>query len=143
MQRGHVSFEHTADIGIEAWSKDLRGLIEEVVLGLCELIADLKTIQATEERPIEVSGVDREELLVAASNEVVFYVDAQSFLSKSLVIESLRQEDDLWQLTGKLLGEIHNPEKHTTHTEIKSTTYHDLKIIDEENGLRVRVVFDV
>jgi SHS2 domain-containing protein len=143
MHRGHTPFEHTADIGIEAWAEDLKGLVEEVVVGLCELIADTTTIDPTEEREIEVSGVDREEVLVAAANEVVFYVDAQSFLSKSLVIGTLQQTDGLWQATGKLHGETHNPEKHRTFTEIKSTTYHDLKIIDEEKLLRVRVVFDV
>ena len=143
MQQGHVSFEHTADLGIEAWSESLQGLLEEVSLGLCELIADLSTIQENEARSVEADGVDREELLVSLSNEVLFYLDAQGFLSKQLTIEALHHDGELWQVKGKLHGEPYDRSRHVTFTEIKSATYHDLHINESPEGFRVKIVFDV
>jgi SHS2 domain-containing protein len=143
MQQGHVSFEHTADLGIEAWSESFQGLLEEVSLGLCELIADLSTIRADEARSVEADGVDREELLVSLSNEVLFYLDAQGFLSKQLIINELYQDGELWQVKGKLYGEPYDSSRHVTFTEIKSATYHDLHVDESPEGLRVKIVFDV
>lgn len=141
--RGHRSFEHTADLGIEAWGEDLKALLEEVVVGLCELIADTSTIEAKETRALEVEAFDQEELLVSVSNEVLFYLDAQAFLSKSMTLSSVTQEGESWRAKGELHGELFDPKKHITFTEIKSATYHDLKIQQTPDGLTTRVVFDV
>jgi SHS2 domain-containing protein len=143
MQQGHISFEHTADLGIEAWSENFQGLLEEVGLGLCELIADLSTIEASDERSVEAEGFDREELLVSLSNEIIFYLDAHGFLSKQLKVETLSHEGDSWRVTGKIYGEVYDRAKHVTFTEIKSATYHDLKITESTEGPRVKIVFDV
>lgn len=143
MQQGHVSFEHTADLGIEAWSESFQGLLEEVALGLCELIADLSTIQGDSERPVEADGVDREELMVSLSNEVLFHLDAYGFLSKQLRIDELYQDGDLWHVKGKLYGELYDRARHVTFTEIKSATYHDLHVTESPEGFRVKIVFDV
>jgi SHS2 domain-containing protein len=88
-------------------------------------------------------GVDREELMVSLSNEVLFYLDAQGFLSKQLKIEALHHDGELWQVKGKLYGEPYDRARHVTFTEIKSATYHDLSITNSPEGLRVKIVFDV
>jgi SHS2 domain-containing protein len=141
--RGHRSFEHTADLGIEAWGPDLTSLFEEVITGLCEIIADTSTIEASDQREASAEGFDQEELLVSLSNEVLFFLDSQSFLSKNMKVSSLEQDGEVWRAKGILHGELYERDKHTTFTEIKSATYHDLKIQASDGGLVVKIVFDV
>jgi SHS2 domain-containing protein len=145
--RGHRFFEHTADLGLEAWGASLGELLEEVVAGLCELIADVSTITPSETRPLSVEAEDREELLVSLANEVLFYLDSEAFLSVGVRLSFAGEEGEPGRrlvARGELLGEPYDPARHLTFTEIKSTTYHDLVVHEEPNGrLSTRVVFDV
>lgn len=141
--RGHRPFEHTADVGVEAWGESLPALLEEVVAGLCEIIADVSTISGAEARPVTVEGSDREELLVSLSNELLFFLDAEAFLTKRARLSFAGEEEGRFIARGELLGDRYDPARHITFTEIKSATYHDLSIHDEAGRLSTRVVFDV
>lgn len=141
--RGHHSFDHTADVGIEAWAPTLPALLEEVTLGLCELIADTSCIVPREERPVVLRADDREELLVSFANEVIFLLDTEAFLVGAVEVAAISNDDGQLALHGTLRGEPLDRARHLTFTEIKSATYHDLSIQEEAGALRVRVVFDV
>lgn len=141
--RGHQSFEHTADLGLFAWGDSLAALLEEVGVGLAEIIADINTISARESRPLSVEGEDREELLVSLANEILFYVDAESFLTREVRLSFVGEKDGLLVAQGEIRGEPYDASRHTTFTEIKSATYHDLAIQEENGRFSTRIVFDV
>jgi SHS2 domain-containing protein len=143
MNRGFSPFEHTADIGVEAWADSLGPLLEEVARGLCSLIADPARIEPHDEKAFFLEGQDAEEVLVALSNEIIFYVDAEGFLTREARIDSVEEAPGSCAIRGALRGESLDHARHTTFTEIKSATYHDLRIQRGPEGFRVRVVFDV
>jgi len=103
------------------------------------IIVDLSTVENKEKRVIKVEGDDRESLLVAWLNELLFLVDAQGLVFGSFHIEKW---DERSHLEASAYGEPIDLKKHQLESEIKACTYHRLEIA--HNSLYVcQVVFDV
>ena len=129
----------TADVGIEAWSEDLKGLFENAARGLFALIADVDKVDPVEEINYRSEGIDLEDTLISMLNDLIYLSDAKGILFKDIEIKNL--SDKCVEFVAK--GERYNPEKHGSMTEIKAATYHNIKIAKDGNLYRVRVVFDV
>jgi SHS2 domain-containing protein len=140
--RGYASFEHTADLGLEAWGGSLAALLEEVVAGLAALIADPRTVSPAAALPLDITADDREELLVALANEALFYLDSEAFLPKSAELNA-GEEGGRFFARGRLLGERYDPARHRTFTEVKSATYAGLAVREEGGVFSARVILDV
>jgi len=40
-------------------------------------------------------------------------------------------------------GEIQSDERHPIQTEVKAITYHDLRVVETDDGLHARVIIDI
>jgi SHS2 domain-containing protein len=132
--RGHREVEHTADWGLEVWAPDLPGLIEEAARGMFGLMGAVVSEENCCHRQLEITGDDREQLMVSFLEELLFIAEA----------ENLAFDGFLLNLEGDVLsvrlegGPIASLDK-----EIKAVTYHYLEIEETEQGLKTRVIFDV
>ncbi len=137
--RGHESFEHTADLGLEVWAESLEGLFEEAALALIETILDRESVQETEYLSVEVEGEEPEELLVEWLEEILFAFEGRDFAPARARVDCLEER----RLSGQLSGECLEPDRHQPRRLIKAVTYHDLNIREEDGTLRVRIVLDI
>ncbi|MDD5428905.1 MAG: archease, partial [Candidatus Omnitrophica bacterium] len=84
----YEQFEHTADIGIRVFGKDLKELFENAALGMFDLIADLGGIKTSIEETVEADGDTSEELLVAWLDELLY-----RFYTKEIIFAKFRIEE--------------------------------------------------
>ncbi|NIM71056.1 MAG: hypothetical protein GTO48_11530, partial [Xanthomonadales bacterium] len=98
---GHDTFEHTADVGIRAWGRDLPELFEQAAAALIEALLDPETVGHEQTRPVEVDGDSPEEVLVAWLEEVLFAFEADQFAPAAARVEAM--EDG--RLRGAIEGE--------------------------------------
>jgi hypothetical protein len=75
MEQGHPSFEvidHTADVGIIAYGRNFRELLENAALGMFSLMAELETVEPKEQRQVtaEVPIPDKETFASALAQRV-------------------------------------------------------------------------
>jgi SHS2 domain-containing protein len=130
--------EHTADVGIIAYLADLKQAFANAARGLFSLITELDDVEEVIYRDMEIDASDREGLLVAWLNELVYWFDTEAILFKRFEISRLSDT----HLKARGYGEKADSSKHSLKTGVKAATYHMLKV-DENNGFRVQVLFDI
>lgn len=130
--------EHTADIRIAAYGKDLKETFVNMAYGLFSQIVDLSEVQEQENREIELTSSDTEGLLIDWLNELLFNFDVDFFLPKRFEISELTPT----HLKARVYGERVDASRHTLFTSVKAATYHMLEI-EQDDGVTARVIFDV
>ncbi|HXG37529.1 MAG TPA: archease [Bacteroidota bacterium] len=139
MKAGFRILEHPADVGIEATGATLKEAFENAALGLLSMITDVDSVDAREERFIQLKGTDIQNLLVKWLSEILFLYDGENFLVGEVEIESISPT----RLEAIVRGESVDEARHSMKTDIKAVTYHQLKVQEKKDGCLVRVFFDI
>ncbi len=106
--KGHVFFDHTADIGIRAEGPTLAEVFVRMAQGLTELIAEDSRLEARETRRIELAATDVELLLLAWLKEVLFWFSTTRFLPVEYAFDLVTETS----LRGTVRGEAFDPARH-------------------------------
>ena len=130
--------DHTADVGIVAYGASIAEAFANAARGLFSLITDTDDIAETEYRDIEVTAPDRESLLVAWLNELIYLFDAENMLFRRFDISDLGTT----RLKARAYGEVADSSRHRLKMGVKAATYHMLDV-SSSDGSRVQVLFDV
>jgi len=138
MVRRFEIIDHTADIGIAAYGETLKEAFANAAYALFSLMVDFEDVGDSACRQVEISATDREELLVAWLNELIYLFEVENVLFKRFEINEFNET----RLKASCYGEKIDPERHKIKMAVKGATYHMLKI-DEGEGFRVQVLFDV
>lgn len=141
VQPSYEILAHTADTGLIVRGADWADLLGNAVEGFYSvLLADPSCIRPGEiERLVEVEAEDRAELLVRWLAELVYLFDAERALFADVAFEELSDR----RLRARLRGELFDPDRHPAETEIKAVTYHGAEVVETDDGLRGRVIFDL
>ena len=131
--------DHTADISIKAYGKDLKELFRNTAFGMFSILADLEGITNSTEMEIKVEAPDTEELLVEWLDELLYNFYTKTLIFSKFDITELTDK----KLTAKVKGRFVWENKNRLKTEIKAATRHDLHIEKKEDRYEVRIVFDV
>jgi len=130
-----IFLEHTADIKIKVFGKTIDEIFENCVLALSNFVSRGADIKTTRGRVIEVSGVDNESLLFNFISELIYLMDAESFLASKSKINirgfNLRAElfgDDISNYNGR---------------QIKAATYSEMYVKKDDKGWEAQFVLDV
>jgi len=129
--------EHTADMGLAAYGKDLSEAFENAAYGMFSIIAELDNVKEIESRRIEIKEDDAESLLFELLNSLLYYFDVETLIFKKFDIIEYGEE----HLVAMCYGERYDSSRHHLKTGIKSATYYMLEVDREKK--RVQVIFDV
>jgi SHS2 domain-containing protein len=129
--------EHTADIGLKAFGKDMPGAFANAAYGMFSIIAELDNVLEAETRRLEVSADDIEGLLFEWLNSLLYYFDVEMLLFKRFDVIEFNDK----KLVADCTGEKVDFSRHQIKIGVKSATYHMLEVDREKN--RVQVIFDV
>jgi SHS2 domain-containing protein len=129
--------EHTADIGLNAYGKELPEAFANAAYGMFSIIAELESVKEVETRRVEVSADDIEGLLFEWLNTLLYYFDVEMLLFKWFDVLEFTDT----RLVADCRGEKFDASRHHIKTGVKSATYHTLEV-DRKNN-RVRVIFDI
>ncbi len=132
--------EHTADMGLLVRGKSLSELLRNAAQGLFETIAVVDTVDETDAIEIQLRAPSVEELFVAWLDELIFRHETEEVFFCRAEIRRCSETE----MCAVVYGESANFEKHEVYTEIKSVTYHQLKVQEKENGSwYAQVIFDL
>jgi protein archease len=133
------TFEHTADIGLAARGRTLEELFENAAMGLVDLMVDPAGLREETRLEVSVSAQDRDALLVAWLNELLYVLDARGFLPRRCRITRIGDTD----LAAELWGERVDRERHTLRRLVKAATYHGLRVANTNGRWEARVILDL
>ena len=128
--------EHTADRALRIYGRDLAELLVNAASGLNSLLdADAEINSTPLTKSIELEAMDAESLLVEWLNELAYWAEAEMLVFRTFDLQSVSPTHVRALITGSPVTRM---EKH-----IKAVTYHNLEIVNTDQGLAVTVVFDV
>ena len=131
--------DHTADLGVEVYGKDLKELFENAGEALFDIICDISNVIESVKRVITLESEDLELLMVVWLGELLYLFDTERLLFKGFHIQRINSNG----LEAVLYGEEIQSGRHTINAEIKAVTYHQVQVIQEETRWKSRVVFDM
>ncbi len=126
--------EHTADLAIRAYGRDMRELFANAAQGMFALMAE-PSEEPVREREVSLEGIDYESLLVDWLNELIYLNEVEGETYHQFAIEALSPTELKAHVTG-------GPTKSKTKA-IKAATFHELAIEETASGLVATIVFDV
>lgn len=135
--RGYRHLEHTADLALEIWAESEEDLLVEIAFALVGIMSGNADLEPDQARSLRIDCLDREDRLVQWANEMIAFALIDGFLLAD--IDEIRLYEG--GLEAILIGESKSYDK--IQSELKSVTYHGLKIIENKEGFMAQVVIDV
>jgi SHS2 domain-containing protein len=131
--------DHTADLGILVYGRDLEELFTNAGEAFFDIITDLRRVRERTERTIRVESSNLEDLMVNWLGELLYLFDVDGLLFRSFSIDELRDGT----MRARARGEAFHEERHVIKTGIKAVTYHQLQVKEEKGRWMARIIFDV
>jgi SHS2 domain-containing protein len=129
--------EHTADTGLVAYGDTLAEAFANAAYGMFSIITEPDDVKEIESRRVKVSEADKEALLFAWLNDLIYLFDVETILFSRFDIVEFAEG----RLEAVCYGEKYDASRHRLKTEVKSATYHMLEVDGEKDT--VRVIFDI
>jgi SHS2 domain-containing protein len=135
--------EHTADTGIEVWGENLNTLFLNAAKGMYSLIFNPDKIISDDYFKFSLSEENLEDLLVSFLSELNYYIFFKKVFFTQFQNINIKQKENVYYLFCS--GQILNVpiEQEDQLMEIKSVTYHQLKIIRQGKNYYTRIIFDI
>ena len=131
--------DHTADIGVIVYGKDLKALFENAGGVFFHLICDLRRVKSRIEKKIEIKGEPLERLMVDWLSQLLYLHDVENLLFKKFSVESVGENG----LKAIAAGEPFQEGVHVIKTEVKAVTYHQIQVYQEDEGWKAQIIFDL
>jgi len=131
--------EHTADVAIKAYGKNLSEAFENAAKGMFDIITDNSEIESVGQYSIKLEAPDLEQLLVDWLSELLFLNTSQNLVFSFFKVEL---DEKNKKLSANVFGEKYNISKHKMGVEIKAVTYHMLEVRNK-SPYHVQVLFDI
>ncbi|MBI4752928.1 archease [Candidatus Desantisbacteria bacterium] len=132
-------FEHTADIGIIAYGNTMEEAFANIAYGMFTLLAETDNITNRKSIDISITAYNQDEVLVGFLSELLYHSSVKQMVFNKVAVLELTPTS----IHAKAYGEKFTPDKHQLLQEIKTVTYHQLRIEDTGCGWEIQVIFDV
>jgi len=131
--------EHTADIGIKAYGRDMKELFQNAARGMFNIAADLEGLKPSTSIEVKSKAANYEELLISWLDDLLYNFYTKNIIFSEFTINKIEPCHIEARVSGKHVGDNRSRLK----SEIKAATFHELKINQTNEGYEVQVIFDV
>ncbi|KAM3572455.1 hypothetical protein VYU27_005535 [Nannochloropsis oceanica] len=160
--------DHTADVQLHAWGKNLKEAFEHIVPCMLNYMTDLSKVEVDPRltQTFEVEGHDLSSLLFAWLDEVLFRFSSEAFVCKSVTILTFErpaavmigsakdtpvgiakveggERQGKYKIKVRAEGETFSLAKHPQGTEVKAITYSAMQIHEMEHRTDLYVIIDI
>ena len=136
----YKTLEHATDAIIEVTADNLKEAFKTAGISVIETILDISKVEEKENKKIVVEGKDLRYLLYNWLEEIIILTITEGFAGKRIQVEM--NEDDKWRITAEIFGESIDLKKHEFKVEIKSPTFHDMRI-EQNEKIVMRYLLDL
>lgn len=131
-------FQTTADMGFNAYGKNLNEAFENAALAMFNIITDTDNVEPKSEITFEITSEDEVSLLYDYLEELLFHHETDFMLFCKFNVEI----DDNLHLKATISGEEINWDRHERKTEIKAITFHKMQVKKTDN-IKLRAIVDL
>ena len=122
----YKTLEHATDAIIEVTADNLKEAFEIAGISVIETILDISKVDENNSRKLVVKGKDLKYLLYNWLEEMVILTITDGFAGKRILLEITKNGN--YQIDAEIFGEAIDLRKHDFKVEIKSPTFHEMEI---------------
>ena len=135
--------EHTADVYVRAYGKDMEEAYENAALSMFETMTDTDKIANVTEESIEVEAEDQYALLYNWLEALLVKFETENMLYSKFQIINWNETSETFKINAKIWGEKFNPEKHPQKVAVKAVTYHRMVVIRDLDRVVLEFILDI
>ena len=136
--------DHTADVSVKGWGKNLEEAFSQTALSLMTTITpNLKKISTNIEKEIEIEAEDKYALCFDFLSEFLYIFDVEELVFSDISVKSIEKIQNKYKLKALVKGEKFDKDKHEIGTEVKAITYSFMNIEEKKNKVEINIVFDI
>jgi SHS2 domain-containing protein len=133
---GFEVIEHTADWALRVFGENLNELFVNAAQGMNSLLVERpQAVLSNKTKKLELEAFDRETLLVDWLSELAYWAENKLLIFPHIELDIKSGTHLKAVISGDRVDKL---QKH-----IKAVTYHDLEILETDQGFTVSIVFDV
>ena len=136
----YKTLEHATDAIIEVTANNLKEAFEIAGISVINTILDRSKVEENSSKKLIEKGTDLKYLLYNWLEEIIILTITDGFAGKRIVLDITKNDD--YQINAEVFGELINLEKHEFKVEIKSPTFHEMEI-EENNKVRMKYLLDL
>ena len=122
----YKTLEHATDAIIEVTANNLKEAFQIAGISVIDTILDSSKVEENSSRNLIVKGKDLRYLLYNWLEEMIILTITDGFAGKRILLEITENED--YRINAKIFGEAIDLKKHEFKVEIKSPTFHEMEI---------------
>ena len=136
----YKTLEHATDAIIEVTADNLKDAFEIAGISVIDTILDNSKVEENSSKKLIVKGKDLKYLLYNWLEEMIILTITDGFAGKRIVLEITKSDD--YQINAQIFGELIDLKKHEFKVEIKSPTFHEMEI-EENDNVRMKYLLDL
>jgi SHS2 domain-containing protein len=114
-------------------------LFGNAAFALFDVMTDVEKIELKDRLPLEVEGVDRDELLVNWLRELLYLHQGSDYLLKEFSIREVKET----AIKAEVCGEKLDPDRHEIKQEIGAIAYHQSRMTQTGSQWNAQFIFEV
>jgi len=135
------TYDHTADLGLRVFARDLNDLFQTAAAGLFDVIVvNRQDVRIVETEPVRLEADSTEDLLINWLNELIFRSETQHRLYSQFDVAI---DESGCVLDGTIAGEPIDRQRHILDHEVKAATRHGLSLKRENDQWVAEVILDI
>ena len=126
----YKTLEHATDAIIEVTAINLKEAFQIAGISVIETILDISKVEEKGSRDLIVKGKDLKYLLYNWLEEMIILTITDGFAGKRILLEITKNGN--YQIDAEIFGEAIDLRKHDFKVEIKSPTFHEMEIKQDD-----------
>ncbi len=131
--------DHTADMGLKVFGRDLSELFSNAGYALFDIITDISKVSPREKRGFSLERDCLEELLVEWLGNLLYTFDTELLVFSRFNVIKINDTS----LEAEAQGRYFNEQILPIETAVKAVTYHNLSITEQNGTWEATVILDI
>ncbi len=142
--RGFEFLEHTSDVYVRAYGRDLAEAFEEAGKALfAVLVRNAEVSEPKREVEVTARGYDRMSLLYDWLERLLLVFQLEKLVVSDVRVLRIEEESGELVVRGRAVGEDYSPQKHVPGIDVKSPTYWLMEVNEGPGGVELKFVLDI
>ncbi|MEM2815969.1 MAG: archease [Candidatus Bathyarchaeia archaeon] len=141
--KGFKFLEHTADVYIAAYGRNLAEAFEQAAAAMLEVTTDSEKVEPKLEDHVEITAEDEYALLYNWLEAILVKSEVNQMLYSKFEVLGIEKTPEGLRLRARMWGEPFNPEKHPQKVGVKAVTYHRMEIDVKPDKATVKFILDI
>ena len=129
----------SSDLAIKVFGKTQAELFANSAFALFDLMTDVEKIEVRERLPLEVEGVDRDDLMVNWMRELLYLFQGSGYLLKEFKVLEAKETS----VRAEVSGEKYDPDRHELQREFRSVAYDQSRMEKTGEQWTAQVIFEL